>query len=48
MINIRAEQKIQGVDLESIKESIESFQTKTDQELTKHEQRIQSLERWSE
>ncbi|WP_428235164.1 hypothetical protein [Gracilimonas sp.] len=47
MINIRAEQKIQGVDLETIKESIESFQAKTDQELTKHEQRIQSLERGS-
>lgn len=48
MINIRAEQKIQGVDLESLKQSIESYQTKTDQELTIHEQRIQSLERGSE
>lgn len=48
MINIRAEQKIQGVDLESIKESIESLQSKTDQELTNHEQRIQSLERGGE
>ncbi len=48
MINIRAEQKIQGVDLESLKQSIETFQSKTDQELTNHEQRIQSLERGSE
>ncbi|MCP9292482.1 hypothetical protein [Gracilimonas sediminicola] len=45
MINIRAEQKIQGVDLESLKQSIQVFQTKTDQELINHEQRIQSLER---
>ncbi|HBQ58816.1 MAG TPA: hypothetical protein DD671_04120 [Balneolaceae bacterium] len=45
MINIRAEQKIQGVDLELIKESIETFQIQTNQELDNHQQRIQSLER---
>ncbi|MBD3617706.1 MAG: hypothetical protein HUJ22_14200 [Gracilimonas sp.] len=48
MINIRAEQKIQGVDLESLKQSIETYRTKTDQELNNHEQRIQSLERGGE
>ncbi|MDZ7660480.1 hypothetical protein [Fodinibius sp.] len=45
MINIQAEQKIQGVDLELIKESIETFQIQTNQELDNHQQRIQSLER---
>jgi hypothetical protein len=45
MINIQAEQRIQGVDLELIKESIENFQIETNQELDNHQQRIQSLER---
>lgn len=45
MINIQAEQKIQGVDLELIKESIQTFQIQTNQELDNHQQRIQSLER---
>ncbi|MEX2602791.1 MAG: hypothetical protein WD361_01245 [Gracilimonas sp.] len=45
MINIQAEQRIQGVDLELIKESIETFQIQTNHELDNHQQRIQSLER---
>ena len=44
MINIRAEQRIQSIDLDALKKSIDDHQTTTDVTLDEHEGRIRALE----
>ena len=44
MINIRAEQKIQGIDLESLKKSLDEHQHHATYRLEDHEGRIRALE----
>ncbi|PWN06100.1 hypothetical protein [Rhodohalobacter mucosus] len=44
MINIQAEQRIQSIDLESLKKSIETHQSSTTITLEEHEGRLRALE----
>jgi len=44
MINIRAEQKIQGIDLESLKESLDEHQRHATYRLDEYDGRIRALE----
>jgi hypothetical protein len=44
MINIRAEQRIQSIDLDALKKSIDDHQSTTDMTLDEHEGRIRTLE----
>jgi hypothetical protein len=44
MINLQAEQRIQSIDLESLKKSIEIHQSSTTITLEKHEGRLRALE----
>lgn len=44
MINIQAEQRIQSIDLESLKKSIETNQSSTTITLEEHEGRLRALE----
>src|SRR6056297_277886 len=44
MINIRAEQRIQSIDLGAMKKSIDNHQTATDITLDEHEGRLRALE----
>jgi hypothetical protein len=44
MINIRAEQRIQSIDLESLKNSMENHQNQSTFRLEDHEDRIRALE----
>ena len=44
MINIRAEQKIQGIDLESLKKSLDAHEHHATYRLDDHEGRIRALE----
>jgi len=44
MINIQAEQRIQSIDLESLKNSMENYQNHSSFRLEDHEGRIRALE----
>lgn len=44
MINIQAEQRIQSIDLETLKKSIETHQSSTTLTLEEHEGRLRALE----
>jgi len=44
MINIRAEQRIQSIDLDALKKSIDDHQSTTDITLDEHEGRLRALE----
>ena len=44
MINIQAEQRIQSIDMDSLRKSIEDHRTTTDIALDEHEGRLRALE----
>ena len=44
MINIRAEQRIQSIDLESLKNTLDNHQNQSTVRLEDHEGRIRALE----